>query len=151
MRISSYDIYPGNNQILSNNSVFITTQSFNFLNQGVYTEYSINHTAGKPRLYMAWVMDAFEDAQRDTTWYSRYDDKGSSYPLPSASYYYFESPPTVFTTFRYDIADSRMTNNTFTMQHYMLDSAPATVYRDYIHLVTFEDAFDAPFVSVEVI
>ena len=151
MRLSGYDIYPGNNQLLSNNSVFIKTQNFNYLNQGNYTEYTINHTAGKPRLYMAWAMDVFQDASRDDTWYIRYDDKGSSYPLPSASYYYYESPPTVFTTYRFDIVDSRINNNTFTMQHYALDSNPAIIFRDYIHVVTFEDAFDAPFVNAEVV
>lgn len=150
-RISSYDTYPGNSQLLSNSSINIFTQSFNYQNQFAHTSFTKNTGVSYPRLYMAWAMDVFIDAQRDETSTSRYNEKGASYPLPSASYYLYQDPPGVYTTYPYDSASSYINNLTFTMEHVMLDSFPGSIYRDYIHTVIFEDSFDAPFVVASVV
>lgn len=150
MRISGYDIYPGNNQILSNNSVFIKSKNFNYLNQGNTTNLVINHTVGKPRLFMVWAADLYKPALKTQFWLTTYEDNQSLVPLPNATYIYrFRNPG--FDTMYYDSKFVAANNNTLTLTASMFDDFPSDVYRDYYHIILFEDSFDAPFVYAELV
>jgi hypothetical protein len=149
MRISSYAIYPGDQAVLSKYVTFITAQRFIYDWQGITAVYNGRHTAGRPRLFMAWSLDVFA-SEKEFSDYT-YDPKGPSQTLPRSSYYTFHDPPSPDVQYPLDSYYVSVGNGTFKITYHGLSGLPATFFQDYVHITLFDDSFDAPFLKAEVV
>lgn len=146
MRRSSYETYPGNLPVLSKYVAFITTQRFYYDIQLVQAVFDGRHYSGGPRLFMAWAADVFTEQIVDDP---EYNPKGTVQALPRSNYYFFEDPPADPLQLPFDNYYCRVGANDFRINYDGLSGDPATIFQDYVHLVLFNDSFDAPFVTAE--
>lgn len=141
MRNSSYDIYPGNVQILSRYINDKKTIPFRYGNQYETTTLSHPHY-GPARLQMSWQVD-FTTAERDDG--LDYDEGGPIFPWPYFDSWTFNNLPAPPEYYDWFTKQTSVSTNTFSVVTTSQGGVPGDIYEEYVHTIIFNDSFDAPF------